>query len=581
MIRSFFQPLRRRLLLLVALALMVPSAFGIWAAIDRYDEGVGSARAAARSYASLASNYENNLLRQAGQITETLSLDSGVQRAAIGGDTAQCYAAMRQAIAPYPHFSVAALVAVDGDAICQSEPALKLRNVRDRRWFQEAISSGAPALSSRLISPTLHEPVIAYGLPLFDGDKNLLGVVTLAIRLSWLETAGQEPGLPPGSEVGLLDRDGVLLVSSVRDPALRAGALPDDAYFSRISQSGLRRFEAPGGDGMMRLYAVNALAGNSLFVLFSQPWQDAIGELRMDLFVQIFILALVNLAGLLTAAFAGRLLVTRWTEKLTAAAAAMKLGELSADTEWRGAPREIHDLADTLQVMAQKIEHRESDLRDSLEQKQLMLREIHHRVKNNLQIVTSLLSLYERQMKGAPGAHAFPALQLRIKSLGLVHRYLYESDTLRGIALAPFLTHLCTLLQDNSGVPAHRVKLSAELSDITVSGDRAIPLALLTTELVLAAFHYGFPGNRAGHITLSAELTDADDCLFTISDNGAVGPRQDESDPAGRLSATLVAAFARQLGGSFETETTDITTHRFVFRPHATGMHGATTGAME
>lgn len=569
MIRSFFQPLRRRLLFLVALALVVPSGFGVWAAVDRYTEAIATARDAARSFAVIASNYENNLLRQARQITETLSVDSNVRGAAVRGGNDLCDMAMRQSIAPYPHFSVAALISVGGEAVCQSEPAQKMRNVSDRRWFQEAVATGSPAISARLMSPTLNEPVLAYGVPLFDRDKNLLGVVALGIRLRWLEAAGQEPGLPPGSEVTLLDRDGALLISSLPDPAARKAALPADDYFARIRDGGLRRFEAPGVDGTMRLYAINALAGNSLFVVFAEPWSNVVGELRLDLSVQIAILALMNLAGLLTAAFAGRLLVTHWTEKLTAAAASMKLGELSADSEWRGAPREIHDLADTLQGMARKIEHREADLRESLEQKQMMLREIHHRVKNNLQIVTSLLSLYERQMKGGPVVQAFSALQLRIKTLALVHRYLYESDTLRDIALSPFVTHLCTLLQDGSGVPAHRVKLVADLPDLTISGDRAIPLALLTAELVLEAFRYGFPGNKSGLITLTAARNDEGECSFVITDNGIVGPRQNASDPAERLSATLIAAFARQLGGSFETETTDVTTHRIVFSCHS------------
>lgn len=572
MIRSFFQPLRRRLLFLVAIALVVPSAFGVWAAIDRYDEAMERVRASAESYAVLASNYENSLLRQAGQITDMLTGDASVQMAAGGGDPQACHVALQQSIAPYPHFSGATLFSTTGTARCQWDNSRRLDDVQQRRWFQDVVATGAPAISSLIISSDIDEPVISYAVPLFGADKKLAGVIALGVRLRWLESAGQEPGLPPDSEVSLLDRDGALLVSSLQDPALREGVLPDKSYFVRIHDAGLRRFEAAGLDGTLRLYAVNALAGNSLFVLYGQPWQQAAGELRMDLFVQIAILALMNLAGLLTAAFAGRLLVTRWTEKLTAAAAAMKLGELSADREWRGAPREIHDLADTLQTMAQKIEHREADLRESLSQKQLMLREIHHRVKNNLQIVTSLLSLYERQMKGEPVAHAFSALQLRIKALALVHRYLYESESLREIAIAPFLTHLCTLLQDGAGVPAQRVRISADLPDITISGDRAVPLALLSTELVVAALRHGFPGNRSGHITLRASLASADSCIFEITDNGLVGPRQDDSDPADRLSVTLIAAFARQLGGAFSTEAKETTTHRLIFSLHAAAM---------
>ena len=573
MIGSFFQPLRRRLLFLIALALAVPSAFGIWAAIDHYTEAMDQVRGSAESYAVLASNYENGLLRQAGQIADMLTGDAGVRIAASGGDSSGCHLALRQSIAPYPHFSGAALFSLAGTARCQWDDSLKLNNVQHRAWFQEVVAKGAPAISGLLMSPTIKEPVIAYAVPLFDAEKKLTGVVSLGIRLSWLEAAGQEQGLPPDSEVSLLDRDGALLVSSLPDPTRRTAALPDKSYFTGIHDGSLRRFEAPGADGIMRLYAAHALAGNNLFVLYSQPWQQVVGELRLDLFVQIAILALMTLAGLLTTAFAGRLLVTRWTEKLIAAAGSMKLGELSSDTAWRGAPREIHDLADTLQTMARKIEHREADLRDSLLQKQTMLREIHHREKNNLQIVTSLLSLYKRQMKGEPAVSTFSALQLRIKALALVHRYFYEHESLREITIAPFLTHLCTLLQDGSGVPMQRVRLTADLPDITISGDRAVPLALLTTELVMGALRHGFPENRSGQITLRAGLVAPHSCLFEIADNGLTGPRQGSADSADRLSATLVAAFARQLDATFSTDTGETTTHRLIFSLHAMPVH--------
>ena len=103
---------------------------------------------------------------------------------------------------------------------------------------------------------------------------------------------------------------------------------------------------------------------------------------------------------------------------------------------------------------AARIKVRELELSESLSQKQMMLREIHHRVKNNLQTVTSLLNLYARIPRGEAIKQAFADVQTRINALALVHRHLYESQDLREIDLATFMSNLCRLVQDGSGVPA-------------------------------------------------------------------------------------------------------------------------------
>jgi two-component sensor histidine kinase len=236
-----------------------------------------------------------------------------------------------------------------------------------------------------------------------------------------------------------------------------------------------------------------------------------------------------------------------------------------------GAPIEIWQLGENLKAMATRIEHREADLRDSLAQKQLMLREIHHRVKNNLQIVTSLLNLYARLPRGDIFRQAFSDLQMRINALALVHRHLYESDDLKEIDLAPFMKNLCSLLQDGSGIPSRRVKMTINFPQLRMIGDRAVPLALLTTEILTNCFKHAFPGQRAGSIDIS--MTVADDGIATLSiiDDG-VGPTQiDKTDGGATMGSTLIAAFTKQLGGTIRVDGPPGTTTTIVFsvRPFA------------
>jgi two-component sensor histidine kinase len=178
----------------------------------------------------------------------------------------------------------------------------------------------------------------------------------------------------------------------------------------------------------------------------------------------------------------------------------------------------------------------------------MMLREIHHRVKNNLQTVTSLLNLYARIPRGEAIKQAFADVQTRINALALVHRHLYESQDLREIDLAAFMTGLCRLVQDGCGVPARRVRLHVDIPTATMSGDRAVPLALLTTELLTNAFKHAFPENRAGAINVRLTIGASAAAQLVISDDG-VGTAE-RSESGGTMGQTLIGAFTRQLGGT-------------------------------
>src|SRR5262249_18272160 len=161
-----------------------------------------------------------------------------------------------------------------------------------------------------------------------------------------------------------------------------------------------RTFQAVGKDGVPRAYGIYSIGQGQLFTVLGLPRETLIGPLRRDLWVQIAVLCVVSIAGMVAALIGARPLVTRWTDKLTVAARSMDFEHLTAEADLRDAPSELVELGETLRRMSARIQARESELQVSLNQKQLMLREIHHRVKNNLQTVTSLLNLYARLPRG-------------------------------------------------------------------------------------------------------------------------------------------------------------------------------------
>jgi hypothetical protein len=276
----------------------------------------------------------------------------------------------------------------DGDALCRSTGSRAKSGAVNQEWFKDAISTGRAVLSGYTFAQILNEPILAFGMPVSDAQGKAVAVLALGIRVRWLAASGQEPGLPPEASVDLLDKSGRPLVISAANSG--SGGLPDEVYLKKVVTGGALSFEAVGRDGVQRYYAVHPIAAGSLYTLLGQPTRMLIAPLQRDLAIQIVTLSLVVLGGLAAALIGSQLLVTRWIARLTEEARTITLGEVPQPYNFSGAPTEIRELNDTLMTMAAKIKAREAELSESVSQKQMMLREIHHRVKNNLQTVTSL-----------------------------------------------------------------------------------------------------------------------------------------------------------------------------------------------
>ena len=208
--------------------------------------------------------------------------------------------------------------------------------------------------------------------------------------------------------------------------------------------------------------------------------------------------------------------------------------------------------------MANRIAIREGELQDAITRRELMMREIHHRVKNNLQIVISLINLQSKSVAVPQAQEAFTEIQTRMRALALVHRYLYESDDLQSVNIGSFVTELCSSLQLAYGISPARVLLKVEADSIWDVSDRAIPLALFMTETISNALRHAFPDGEQGRIFVSLKALENGGASFIVEDNG-VGieaerlPAEDgifrTEKPFAGLGLSLTKAFARQIDG--------------------------------
>jgi len=256
------------------------------------------------------------------------------------------------------------------------------------------------------------------------------------------------------------------------------------------------------------------------------------------------------LAMLAVAWFAIDFQVSRPVRRLTRAAEAYSLGDLSSRPPLTG-PAEVRDLASMFTEMADKIEGREHELREAIETREAMMREIHHRVKNNLQIVTSLLNLQAKAVQGESAQRAFNDIQTRVRALALVHRYLYESEDLQSVNLAAFLKELAASLQLSYGISQEQVAIEVEADEVWDVSDRAVPLALFMTETMSNALKHAFPQGRQGVIRIVLKAGQDSLVRFSVEDNG-IGLTEAQTiaqGPQASLGMSLIKAFARQVDG--------------------------------
>ena len=199
----------------------------------------------------------------------------------------------------------------------------------------------------------------------------------------------------------------------------------------------------------------------------------------------------------------------------------------------------------------------EERIRASLREKEALLKEIHHRVKNNLQVVSSLLGLQSRAVTDPETRKMFQESQDRVHSMALLHESLYQSHNLSQINFPEYIRQLAAHLFHSYGVAAERIHLQTDLDDLLLHLDAAVPCGLIINELISNSLKYAFPDGREGRIRIEVRGVSDGTTRLVVADNG-VGLRADIDWVNTRsLGLRLVRTLAQQLGAQLEVSTTE------------------------
>lgn len=188
----------------------------------------------------------------------------------------------------------------------------------------------------------------------------------------------------------------------------------------------------------------------------------------------------------------------------------------------------------------------------ALEDKNILLKEIHHRVKNNLQVISSLLSLQSRFVKDEETLDAIKAGKSRVQSMSLLHQNLYRDDNLKGVEMNQYFQNLGQNLFDTYNI-TDNIQFTTDIDNITLDIDTVVPMGLITNELISNALKHAFKGKEKGAIHLS--LKEKDNTLqLTVKDDGVGLPDGELPVTYKSLGATLIQSFAEKLEGEIKID---------------------------
>ncbi|MFW5799986.1 MAG: histidine kinase dimerization/phosphoacceptor domain -containing protein, partial [Spirochaetota bacterium] len=219
--------------------------------------------------------------------------------------------------------------------------------------------------------------------------------------------------------------------------------------------------------------------------------------------------------------------------------------------------------------MCWTIKRRETEdtLKNSLQEKKILLQEIHHRVKNNLQIISSLLNLQSRNIKDEHYYTIFKESQNRIKSMALIHDMLYQSDNLAQINFYQYIKKIIRNLYSSYATENRPVEMNIQIDNVHLNVDEAIPCGLIVNELISNSLKYAFPEDKNDNkIEIALYNGSNNNYTLVISDNGiGIPDKYFRNNQSRSLGLQLVKALVKQINGNIELDNTDGTSFKINF----------------
>lgn len=439
---------------------------------------------------------------------------------------------------------VVSLLVVDRNGVVmlgsRAFPAGKT-DVSDRVYFRALREGDETHIGRTILGRSAGRFVFTVSRRLDAPDGTFGGAVAVTLDTRYFLEAYRKSGLGSSAALTVVRTDGTVIVRHPFSAAALERSYADDPLFTTHLPAGPAGvFAGASVDGDERLIAYRASDRLPLVGIASldlgevyRPWRQR----------------------------------TTWTVGL-ALAALVAVFALFRQVR-RGLDREVL-VRGELQAANASLDETNRNLADALAQKEVLFREVHHRVTNNLQIVTSLLRMQSTRTSDGETRDALRATLNRVDSMALLHRVLYRTDQAAGIDFGRYLEELCEHLAEAFALSDQGIALSVDAEACPTDLDHAVPIALAVNEAITNAIKHAFPDGRRGSILvrvrrdgLEATVEVCDDGVGAAGMAPGMAPGMDAASPG--IGRTLLRRLVQQAGGRHELEVRDGTTFRVVF----------------
>lgn len=437
----------------------------------------------ARGEAVLAS--QGSALQEMSILLETVS----ALPASRPSDRESCNDTFRRIAAQHKDISSLRLIALDGTTTCRGPAPPPEGAATEPAWVDDAVkvqTFSVWSASEPAGDDGASDTALIAALPNYDMDQNPTGVLAVALSFRALALTTQGVDLPETSALALLDAKRTVLTQRTRGTPVGTW-LPGSLSDTKTNlMSGT--FIQQGLDGTTRTYVITALPGNIFGVYAEEPDEPSVIARALLYFVIAFPLLIWIAASLLAGRAAERSVIDPLNRVRHAIRRYIAGDETARVEDDPDAPEEVQALATKFNTMAGAIQARDEALRAALEHQKALVREVNHRVRNNLQVMNSLLNLQSRRAKTPEQMAIFLDIQRRLNALGTVHSALYKGDDFRAVDLGVLLKDLCQSIERHLSTEWGRPVLTMRSpTTIFALPDAALTLAFLVTELIAAA----------------------------------------------------------------------------------------------
>ena len=533
-----------RVLLFLSLTLLPIGLVSIGQTRQLAEQSRTSAELSLLAVTERVSSAEQSVLQEAFGAAEALA-SIVVERRTSAKD---CSALLQEYKEASDRYTLVGFIASDGKMTCSSID--ETADFSESPTFK-AILANPGRRATTLANGTLsRRPVTVINTPVFE-DEELVGVMAISIPFATFENV-EEPDLPikPLSVV-TFNHEGEILTSEKVFSEI-ATEMPRDVALAALVSDESAVFRTMNERGRERAYAVMPLVPGAAYAI--SVWPSDTPFLESDLYslLNSILPVVMWIVSLIVAFWALNRLAITHIRKLGRQMRRFALNRtLPRDTLGPSVPTELVEMERAFIDMAESILRDEAVVEDSLREKNILLKEVHHRVKNNLQLISSIMNMQIRQAQGDDAKFVLRRLQERILSLATVHENLYKDDDLRRVEASTLLRESVNQLLSVGLVPGAKVKVTQRYDTVMLDSDDAAPLTLLTSEAVTNALKYVAASDEdKGRIHVSLTKQGPEMAMLTVENTAKGEPGESGTG----LGTKLITAFTRQLNGNVEVE---------------------------